>query len=118
MECLKYVTNLATPTVPQLATAQLLESSVYERHLRKVRLEYAHAVERMIEAVDRHFPEGPKVTRPQGGFVIWIEFQLIAFDCTVITGTCSRVFQRFWSSLPSVEAWNIPLFIVMGNLLG
>jgi DNA-binding transcriptional MocR family regulator len=73
VEYLKYVTSLATPTVPQLAAAQLLESGVYERHLRKVRVEYARAVERMIEAVDRYFPEGTKVTRPQGGFVLWIE---------------------------------------------
>ena len=73
VEYLKYVANLATPTLPQLATARLLESGVYERHLRRVRVEYARAVEQMIDAVDRHFPEGTKVTRPDGGFVIWIE---------------------------------------------
>ncbi|MEN8166410.1 MAG: PLP-dependent aminotransferase family protein [Pseudomonadota bacterium] len=73
VEYLKYVTNLATPTIPQLAVAQMLESGIYERHLRKVRVEYARAVERMIEAVERHFPAGTRVTQPQGGFVIWIE---------------------------------------------
>lgn len=73
VEYLKYVTNLATATAPQLAVADLLGGGAYERHLRKTRGEYARAVERMIEAVDRHFPEGTKVTRPQGGFVIWIE---------------------------------------------
>lgn len=44
VEYLKYVTNLATPTVPQLAVAELLGGGVYERHLRKVRAEYARAV--------------------------------------------------------------------------
>jgi DNA-binding transcriptional MocR family regulator len=73
IEYLKYVTNLASPTLPQLALAHLLESGTYERHLRKVRRDYALAVTRMIQAVERHFPEGTKVTRPQGGFVIWIE---------------------------------------------
>jgi len=73
VEYLKYVTNLAAPTAPQLAVAELLRGGTYERHLRKIRGEYARAVEHMIEAVDRHFPEGTKVTRPQGGFVIWIE---------------------------------------------
>jgi DNA-binding transcriptional MocR family regulator len=73
IEYLKYVTNLASPTIPQLALAQLLRSGAYERHLRKVRRDYAFAVTRMIEAVERHFPEGTKVTQPQGGFVIWIE---------------------------------------------
>lgn len=73
VEYLKYVTNLATPTVPQLAVAELLESGRYERHLRGVRGEYARAVERMIAAVDSRFPAGTRVTRPQGGFVIWVE---------------------------------------------
>lgn len=82
VEYLKYVTNLATPTLPQLATARLLASGVYERHLRKVRIEYMRAVERMIEAVDRYFPEGTKVTRPEGGFVIWVELpkEVDSFD--------------------------------------
>lgn len=61
------------PTVPQLAVAGLLESGAYERHLRKARTEYARAVARMIEAVERYFPEGTRVTQPSGGFVIWIE---------------------------------------------
>jgi DNA-binding transcriptional MocR family regulator len=73
VEYLKYVTSLATSTVPQLVAAHLLESGAYERHLRKARVEYARAVELMVEAVDRYFPEGTKVTRPQGGFVIWVE---------------------------------------------
>jgi DNA-binding transcriptional MocR family regulator len=73
IEYLKYVTNLASPTIPQLALAKFLQSGAYERHLRKVRRDYARAVMRMIEAVERHFPKGTKVTQPQGGFVIWIE---------------------------------------------
>ncbi|MCU7920680.1 MAG: PLP-dependent aminotransferase family protein [Candidatus Thiodiazotropha sp. (ex Epidulcina cf. delphinae)] len=73
VEYLKFVTNLATSTLPQLAVADLLESGLYERHLRKMRREYARAVERMIAGVERHFPEGTKVTSPQGGFVIWVE---------------------------------------------
>jgi DNA-binding transcriptional MocR family regulator len=73
IEYLKYVTNLASPTIPQLALAHLLKSGAYERHMRKVRRDYAQAVKRMIEAVERHFPKGTKVTQPQGGFVIWIE---------------------------------------------
>ena len=73
IEYLKYVANLATSTVPQLAVAELLGSGLYERHLRKVRGEYAQAVTRMIEAVERLFPQGTRVTQPQGGFVIWVE---------------------------------------------
>jgi DNA-binding transcriptional MocR family regulator len=82
VEYMKYVLNLATPTIPQLAVADLLESGVYERHLRKVRGEYAQAVARMTQAVSDYFPEGTRVTRPQGGFVIWLELPgtIDAFD--------------------------------------
>lgn len=73
VEYMKYVLNLATPTVPQLVVNELLENGQYERHLRRVRSDYAQAVARMTEAVIHYFPEGTKVSRPQGGFVIWLE---------------------------------------------
>jgi DNA-binding transcriptional MocR family regulator len=73
IEYMKYVLNLATATVPQLAVADLLENGQYERHLRRVRIDYARAVTRMTEAVVHTFPEGTKISQPQGGFVIWLE---------------------------------------------
>lgn len=73
VEYMKYVLNLATPTLPQLIVSELLENGQYERHLRRVRGDYAQAVARMTEAVIHYFPEGTKVTRPAGGFVIWLE---------------------------------------------
>lgn len=73
VEYMKYVLNLATTTIPQLAVTELLENGQYERHLRRVRGDYAQAVTRMKEAVIHYFPEGTKITRPEGGFVIWLE---------------------------------------------
>lgn len=73
VEYMKYVLNLATPTLPQLAVNELLESGHYERHLRRVRGEYAQAVARMTESLLHYFPAGTKITRPQGGFVLWLE---------------------------------------------
>ena len=67
------MSNLATATVQQFAIADLLESGGSERQLRQVRGEYARAVARMVDAVTRHFPDGTKITQPEGGFVIWIE---------------------------------------------
>ena len=74
IEYLKYVSNLATPTAPQLAVADLLERGGYDRYLRQARTDYAQAVYRMTQAVDKYFPEGTRVTQPQGGFVLWVEF--------------------------------------------
>jgi DNA-binding transcriptional MocR family regulator len=68
------VLNLASPTAPQLAVADLLERGGYDRYLRQVRRDHATAVARMSRAIDGFFPEGTRVTQPRGGFVIWIEF--------------------------------------------
>lgn len=73
IEYLKYVTSIASPTVPQLATAELLENGRYERYLREVRGRYASAVARMSDAVMNYFPEGTRISQPVGGFVLWVE---------------------------------------------
>lgn len=73
IEYLKYVTSLASPTVQQLAVAELLANGRYERYLREVRSLYARAVARMSDAVMKTFPEGTRISQPQGGFVLWVE---------------------------------------------
>ena len=72
-EYLKYVTNLAAPTLPQLAIADFLEHGGYERYLRQVRNRYAQQVSWFTQAIHAYFPPQTKVTQPQGGFVLWIE---------------------------------------------
>ncbi len=73
IEWLKYTFSLATATLPQMAVAEYLKSGGYEHHMRKVRRAYAYNVSRMYETVTKHFPEGTRVTRPKGGFVLWIQ---------------------------------------------
>lgn len=70
---LKIGSTLATPTLPQLAIAQFLATGHYEHHLRKTRALYAHQVQQVSAAVQRYFPAGTRVTRPAGGFVVWVE---------------------------------------------
>ena len=72
-EYLKYVTNLAAPTLPQLALADFLAQSGYERHLRQVQSRYSQQVNLFTHAISKYFPEGTRVSHPQGGFVIWVE---------------------------------------------
>ncbi|MCE2945594.1 MAG: PLP-dependent aminotransferase family protein [bacterium] len=73
VEYLKYVGSIASPTAPQLAVAELLGSGRYERYLREVRGQYASAVARMTDAIMKVFPEDTRISRPQGGFVLWLE---------------------------------------------
>lgn len=50
-----------------------LEGRGYDRHLRRLRDSFALGIAQVTDAVCRFFPQGTRVTRPQGGFVLWIE---------------------------------------------
>ncbi len=69
----KYFSNLATASIPQLAVARFLEQGGYDRYLRSARQRYREAIDRLRSAVGRAFPEGTAVSRPQGGFVLWVQ---------------------------------------------
>lgn len=73
LEWLKFTINTASPTLPQYAIADFIESGGYDHHLRRIRREYARNVELMSNAVIRYFPSGVRLTRPSGGFVLWVQ---------------------------------------------
>ena len=73
MDKLKTLTSLATATPAQWAVARFLETGGYQRHLRGLRQRLADQVGAMAETVARVFPEGTRVSRPAGGFVLWVE---------------------------------------------
>ncbi|MCL5884859.1 MAG: PLP-dependent aminotransferase family protein [Deltaproteobacteria bacterium] len=70
---LKALFNIATATPTQLAITEFLTNGGYDHHLRTIRRIYSRQVARVRDAVGRHFPMGTRVTRPGGGFVLWVE---------------------------------------------
>jgi DNA-binding transcriptional MocR family regulator len=72
VEWLKFTVSAASPTLPQIVVAKFLESGGYDQHLRRIRREYARNVELFSDAVMRYFPEDMRLTRPSGGFVLWV----------------------------------------------
>ncbi len=70
---LKSLFNIATATPTQLAVAEFLTNGGYDHHLRTLRRAYARQVSQVRDAVGKHFPLGTRVSRPEGGFVIWVE---------------------------------------------
>ncbi len=70
---LKSLFNIATATPTQLAMAEFLMNGGYDHHLRKIRRVYSRHVGRMRDAVGRFFPVGTAVSRPEGGFFLWVE---------------------------------------------
>ena len=73
IEWLKYTSSVAAATLPQMAVAQFLEGGGYEHHLRRIRREYARNVAQVSQAVLRSFPAGTRVSRPSGGFILWVQ---------------------------------------------
>lgn len=74
VERLKILRTVSGPSVPYLAVAAYLESGGYDRHLRRLRSTLKENVDRLAGAVAEHFPRETRVTRPQGGFTLWVEW--------------------------------------------
>jgi len=73
VELLKLVVNQATAVAPQLALAAFLDSGGCDRHIRRARRMYRDQMASMIDAVERHFPDATRLTRPEGGHVLWVQ---------------------------------------------
>jgi DNA-binding transcriptional MocR family regulator len=82
VEQLKMATNWMTAIAPQLTVATFLANG-YDRHLYKLRRAYQNQMARMKSAICQYFPTETKVTRPGGGFVLWLEFP-DRFDAMVL----------------------------------
>ena len=89
LEHLKLVVNQATATAPQLAIAAFLDNGGFDRHLRRVRRMYREQMEQTIDAVTRHFPATTRLTRPDGGHVLWLQLPrgVDAMDLYTAAGT-------------------------------
>jgi DNA-binding transcriptional MocR family regulator len=73
VERLKVVTNVAAPSLPQLVLAEFLESGSYDRHVRRLRATLGCQLESVRQAIARYFPAGTRISRPAGGYMLWIE---------------------------------------------
>jgi DNA-binding transcriptional MocR family regulator len=73
IERLKFVSTIATATIPQAAVAHFLERGGYDRHLRRLRAALCTRLHQYSDAVQRHFPAGTRISQPQGGFVLWVQ---------------------------------------------
>lgn len=69
----KFVLNTGSAVLPQLIAAKLLESGLFDRHLKRMRMGVSGAVSSTMELIEDQFPAGTHITYPQGGFVIWVE---------------------------------------------
>ena len=70
---IKLMHTVTGTTITQLAIAHFLSIGRYEYHLKKLRKALHTQCLRYLQAIMQYFPEHTKVSRPQGGFVLWVE---------------------------------------------
>ncbi|WP_137938209.1 PLP-dependent aminotransferase family protein [Chitinivorax sp. B] len=74
---LQFMTTLASSIPPQVALADFLKYGGYEPHLRRLRRALATQLAMTSDAIARYFPEGTRLTKPQGGYFLWIELPVM-----------------------------------------
>lgn len=70
---LKRMNNISTNTLAQVSIAHFLQNGRYELHLRHLRKALHTQSLQYLQAITEYFPEDTKISRPQGGFVLWVE---------------------------------------------
>ncbi|WP_299179246.1 PLP-dependent aminotransferase family protein [uncultured Neptuniibacter sp.] len=69
----KFVSTVSSPPIQQEAVAEFIEQGFYERHMRRMRSQYQLARDMMIDLIKRYFPEGTRISYPEGGYLLWVE---------------------------------------------
>ncbi len=69
----KLMTSIATSIPIQAGIAEHLKHGGYERHLRRLRHSLAIQQGHMLQAIKQYFPTATRVTRPEGGYFLWVE---------------------------------------------
>ncbi|QJD58445.1 PLP-dependent aminotransferase family protein [Pseudomonas sp. gcc21] len=72
IERLQTFTTLSACSVSQMAVSAYLENGGYDRHLRHVRQAYRKNLSCFQLAVQQYFPAGTQISRPKGGFILWL----------------------------------------------
>jgi len=63
--------DLHTSTFTQMLAYEVVRTGFLDGHVRELRKVYRERRDVMLEAMEEHFPEGVRWTRPQGGLFLW-----------------------------------------------
>jgi 2-aminoadipate transaminase len=64
--------DLHTTTLTQMLAYEVVRTGFLDGHVREIRKVYRERRDVMLEAMEEHFPEGVRWTRPQGGLFLWV----------------------------------------------
>lgn len=70
---LRWITSVTTPHVTARAAADYLRSGGYDKHLRGLCKVLRTRISRMSHSIAESFPQGTALSRPEGGYFLWVE---------------------------------------------
>jgi len=70
---IKLFHTLSSAAIPHEVIGNFLETGRYEAHLRKLRRTLHTNYLQYVRVISEYFPEGTKISRPQGGLSLWVE---------------------------------------------
>ncbi len=70
---LKLVHSISSTSIVHEAVGNFLRTGRYEHHLRQLRRRLQENAQQYVQAIAVYFPEGTKISRPQGGLALWLE---------------------------------------------
>jgi DNA-binding transcriptional MocR family regulator len=73
VERAKLSTSIATSVPAQEGIAEFLRQGGYDRHLRRLRRTFEASQARVRTAIERAFPQGTRISEPEGGYFLWVE---------------------------------------------
>ncbi len=73
VEYQRFLSSSSHFRLPQMAVAGLLARGSYDRHLRLARETYRLRRDQLFDLIAQYFPDGTRVSNPQGGFVAWLQ---------------------------------------------
>lgn len=91
IQMLKYAQSRTNEALAQMAVAQFMALSAYDRHLARLRRLLNAQREQMAEAIARYFPPGTRLTVPNGSMLLWVEMPAgtsaqAVFDAALLQG--------------------------------
>jgi 2-aminoadipate transaminase len=69
----KQPSDLHTGMAQQMATWQVARNGFVDTHVERIKSFYRERRDVMLRAIEEHFPEGARYTRPAGGLFVWAE---------------------------------------------
>lgn len=71
---IRYMTSIASPPLSEEVVARYLSQGLYFKWLKQLRLQLKENLALHMQAIKKYFPDSVKLARPEGGFLLWLQF--------------------------------------------